>query len=280
MAARHPPNRPRTDTIARKARPRRRRLWWYVAAAFAGPLLLIGIVLTYSYITLSRVIEARLHGEQARALPRIFARPLELRVGQSLTDRQLIDRLNDLGYAHQPRVEPARRVRDRAERRGPRRPRGAVRPCGGPGGLRPGLGPAWLASHCLDQAPGAERPAEAGSHARTASHHRAGVRRARETAQGAAGADSGSRPSGGAGDRRSPLLRSPGRGSDPIGRRHRHQRPGRQALSRRRQHAHPAAREEPDADAREVHDPQAQRAVHGGRGRHSVSARTRSSSCT
>jgi penicillin-binding protein 1B len=50
------------------------------------------------------VIEDRLHGEQTRAFPRIFARPLELRVGQSLTDRQLIDRLNDLGYAHQPRV--------------------------------------------------------------------------------------------------------------------------------------------------------------------------------
>ena len=32
-------------------------------------------------------------------LPRVFARPLELRRGQSLTDRQLVDRLNDLGYA-------------------------------------------------------------------------------------------------------------------------------------------------------------------------------------
>jgi 1A family penicillin-binding protein len=87
-----------------KPRRRRRRLWWYVAAAFVGPLFLIGLVLTYYYVTLSRVIEARLHGEQTRAFPRIFARPLELRVGQSLTDRQLIDRLNDLGYAHQPRV--------------------------------------------------------------------------------------------------------------------------------------------------------------------------------
>jgi penicillin-binding protein 1B len=35
----------------------------------------------------------------------VLARPLELRRGQSLTDRQLIDRLNDLGYAHRDRVE-------------------------------------------------------------------------------------------------------------------------------------------------------------------------------
>jgi penicillin-binding protein 1B len=40
-----------------------------------------------------------LHGERERVLPRVFARPLELRRGQSLTSRQLVDRLNDLGYA-------------------------------------------------------------------------------------------------------------------------------------------------------------------------------------
>ena len=39
-------------------------------------------------------------------LPRVFARPLELRRGQALSERQLIDRLNDLGYAQ--RDEPAR----------------------------------------------------------------------------------------------------------------------------------------------------------------------------
>ena len=31
--------------------------------------------------------------------PRVFARPLELRRGQSMTERQLVDRLNELGYA-------------------------------------------------------------------------------------------------------------------------------------------------------------------------------------
>ena len=34
--------------------------------------------------------------------PRIFARPLELRLGQSMTEGQLVDRLNDLGYAERP----------------------------------------------------------------------------------------------------------------------------------------------------------------------------------
>ena len=52
----------------------------------------------------ARLIDARLHGERERVLPRVFARPLELRRGQSLSDRQLIDRLNDLGYAQ--RDEP------------------------------------------------------------------------------------------------------------------------------------------------------------------------------
>ena len=54
---------------------------------------------TYYYVRFSHLIDARLHGERATVFPRVFARPLELRRGQALTDRQLIDRLNDLGYA-------------------------------------------------------------------------------------------------------------------------------------------------------------------------------------
>ena len=40
-----------------------------------------------------------------RALPRVFARPLELRRGQWLSSAQLVDRLNDLGYAERPKAE-------------------------------------------------------------------------------------------------------------------------------------------------------------------------------
>jgi len=53
----------------------------------------------YYWVSFGHLIDARLHGERDTVLPRVFARPLELRRGQSLTDRQLIDRLNDLGYA-------------------------------------------------------------------------------------------------------------------------------------------------------------------------------------
>src|SRR5262249_47759514 len=53
----------------------------------------------------SHLIEARLHGERDTVLPRVFARPLELRRGQTMTDRQLIDRLNDLGYAQREKPE-------------------------------------------------------------------------------------------------------------------------------------------------------------------------------
>jgi penicillin-binding protein 1B len=39
--------------------------------------------------------------------PRVLARPLELRRGQAMTEQQLVDRLNELGYAHRDRLEKA-----------------------------------------------------------------------------------------------------------------------------------------------------------------------------
>ena len=82
-----------------------RRKWIRVTAAvLAVPAVLVGVAFCYYYIVFARVIDARLHGERARVLPRVFARPLELRRGQSLSERQLVDRLNDLGYAQ--RAQP------------------------------------------------------------------------------------------------------------------------------------------------------------------------------
>jgi len=75
------------------------------ALVLAIPTVLLFFFVIYSYIYFSRLIDARLHGERDTVFPRVLARPLELRRGQSLTDRQLIDRLNDLGYAHRDRVE-------------------------------------------------------------------------------------------------------------------------------------------------------------------------------
>src|SRR5580765_2499630 len=51
------------------------------------------------------MIDARLHGEHDRVLPRVFARPLEIRRGEGLSEKELIDRLNDLGYAQRTQVE-------------------------------------------------------------------------------------------------------------------------------------------------------------------------------
>ncbi len=76
-------------------------------AAFAASLPLAALfgASVYFYITFGQLIDARLHGERDRTFPRVFARPLELRRGQSLSDRQLIDRLNDLGYAQTAKPE-------------------------------------------------------------------------------------------------------------------------------------------------------------------------------
>jgi penicillin-binding protein 1B len=82
-----------------------RRAWIGLGTlAFLGTLAVVG-VLAYWWVTFSEPIEARLHGERDRVLPRVYARPLELYRGQAIGERQLVDRLNDLGYAQRARVE-------------------------------------------------------------------------------------------------------------------------------------------------------------------------------
>jgi penicillin-binding protein 1B len=82
-------------------RPYRRHL---MIAAAALAVLMAG-TLSYLYVSYSRIIEARLHGERDRAVPRVYARPLTLQAGQSLSQSELIARLNDVGYAQRARVE-------------------------------------------------------------------------------------------------------------------------------------------------------------------------------
>ena len=67
-------------------------------------VVMLGVV-TYLYVSYGRIIDARLHGERDRAVPRIFARPLTLQTGQNMTQAELIGRLNDVGYAQRSRVE-------------------------------------------------------------------------------------------------------------------------------------------------------------------------------
>lgn len=103
MRSTPPPHRVPSDRRPPPPRPRR---WLRDLAIVIGVVLaILAFTIGYYYVTFSRLIDARVHEERDRALPRVFARPLTLGRGQAVTDRQLIDRLNDLGYAQRPRLE-------------------------------------------------------------------------------------------------------------------------------------------------------------------------------
>jgi penicillin-binding protein 1B len=82
-------------------------LRWVRATALvvAIPAVLMFFALGYYYVSFARILDERLHGERSTVLPRVYARPLELWRGQSLTEQQLVDRLNDLGYAQRTMFE-------------------------------------------------------------------------------------------------------------------------------------------------------------------------------
>ena len=109
----------KTETAQPAARAKSGRRWnlavrwkkipsrWkkYALFGIGVPLVLVSIVMAYYWVVFSRMIDARISGEMTRTDPRVFARALELHRGQALSPRQLVDRLNDLGYAHRPRTE-------------------------------------------------------------------------------------------------------------------------------------------------------------------------------
>jgi len=76
----------------------------YALLGCAVASLVVGATLAYFYVSFSRIIDARLHGERERSLPRVYARPLEVRRGEMLTVVDLVARLNDLGYAQRSAV--------------------------------------------------------------------------------------------------------------------------------------------------------------------------------
>jgi penicillin-binding protein 1B len=81
-----------------------RRWTRYLLYAAGGITTLVVLVLVFAYMSFARMIDARLHGERERTLPRVYARPAEFRRGQTLSQQDLIVRLNDLGYADRPGV--------------------------------------------------------------------------------------------------------------------------------------------------------------------------------
>src|SRR5687768_11971576 len=78
---------------------------FYLLAGVGVPAAILLVVCIFFYISFSRQIDARLAGETSRSDPRIFARPYEVRRGQTLTPSQLVERLNDLGYSHRAKAE-------------------------------------------------------------------------------------------------------------------------------------------------------------------------------
>jgi penicillin-binding protein 1B len=79
------------------------KFWVFLGVGI--PLVATSAVVSYYYVTFSRMIDARMQGEFERTDPRIFARPLTIRRGERMTEQQTLDRLNDLGYTQRARVE-------------------------------------------------------------------------------------------------------------------------------------------------------------------------------
>jgi penicillin-binding protein 1B len=76
------------------------------AAYIAGVLAILSFGgLTYYYVSFSRLVDARLYGKRERTLPRVYGRPVVLRRGQALSQQDLVERLNDLGYAQRASAE-------------------------------------------------------------------------------------------------------------------------------------------------------------------------------
>jgi penicillin-binding protein 1B len=85
----------------------RRRVRLVLLATLTLALLGGAALLGYYYPRFAAIIDDRLHGERDRVIPRVFARPLTLHAGQFLTEADLVQRLNDLGYAERPRAARA-----------------------------------------------------------------------------------------------------------------------------------------------------------------------------
>jgi penicillin-binding protein 1B len=99
--ARTPAASPARGSLSSRIRDwiRRPKPQWFRISAWilAGSTILLILVVGIFWVRYARIIDAKLGTEQ-RPVPRVYARPFELRAGRGLTPRQLEDRLNDIGY--------------------------------------------------------------------------------------------------------------------------------------------------------------------------------------
>ena len=79
---------------------------WVRAAlvVFGIPFVLGLFVMVYLWVSYGRMIDAKLGGE-VQPVPRIFGRPFEFQAGRALSPAQLVQRLNDIGYAQREKAE-------------------------------------------------------------------------------------------------------------------------------------------------------------------------------
>ena len=84
---------------------RPKRPWVRRLLLVLGVLACLTLVLgTIFWIRVAHQIDARLAGD-ARPIPRIYGRPFEIYAGRGLSPAELVQRLNDVGYAQRPKVE-------------------------------------------------------------------------------------------------------------------------------------------------------------------------------
>ncbi len=67
-------------------------------AAVALPVFVLSGAAGYYYGRFANLIEDRLQGERIRVIPRVYGRPLAFRSGLTLSEADVVQRLNDLGY--------------------------------------------------------------------------------------------------------------------------------------------------------------------------------------
>jgi penicillin-binding protein 1B len=99
------PSRAKLSRAKLPFRGRVRQLAVRSAIVVGAVVFVVGLAV---YFSLARLIDDRLYGERERSLPRVYARPIEIRRGQTFTQQDLIARLNDIGYAQRAEVaQPA-----------------------------------------------------------------------------------------------------------------------------------------------------------------------------